>query len=96
MRTIIKGCIYTNGKELLRPLFSGDYWLCDCMVYLTEGEIMANYNQNIAIDILANDPFRYNGVYYYETYTQLVNTKDFVRLSDISELEFVEENTDLT
>ena len=38
---IIKGAIYKDGDELVRPHFTGEFWMVDCTEYKTRENIIA-------------------------------------------------------
>ena len=92
--TIIKGAIYKDGDELVRPHYSGQYWIVDCTEYKTKEDIFDNYDECDAINIIdSNEPMLYNDVEYYECEYSPHHTGSFELLSDISELEFYDYDT---
>ena len=95
-KTIIKGAIYQSGNELLRPHYSGNYYCVDCTEYKTKEEIKANYGNDFFKTATGKNGryLTYDGVKYYECEFSPFNTDDFVLLSDISKLEFFDEETE--
>jgi hypothetical protein len=94
-KTIIKGAIYTDGDELLRPHYSGDFHTVDCTEYKTAKEIRENYSEESFKKFVNEDAFylTYNEEKYYQCEYSPFHTENFELLSDISELEFYDNET---
>jgi hypothetical protein len=96
MKTIIKGAIYTNGDELLRAHYSGNYLTVDCTEYKPKGQIENEYNEELAEQFTGEDAIclTYKGVKYYECEYSPFHADNLILLSDISELEFYDNETE--
>jgi hypothetical protein len=95
MKTIIKGAIYTDGDVLLRPHFSGSFWMVDCTEYKTKAQIKESYDKKTAKEFINNGYFlTYEGKKYYECEYSPYHTEDFELLSDISNIEYYDEETE--
>lgn len=87
---IIKGAIYKSGNTLLQPHFTGQFFMVDCTEFKTKKEIKENYDKSIAKEMLSNQYLTDGGVKYYECQSSPWNcTDDFELLSDLSSLEFI-------
>jgi hypothetical protein len=93
-KLIIKGAIYTDGGTLLRPHFTGDFHTVDCTEFKTKEEIKSNYSKENAKQFLSGYYLTYEGVKYFECEYSPYHTEGMELLSDLSELEFFDENTD--
>lgn len=94
-KNIIKGAIYFNGDCLLRPHFSGNFFMVDCTQYLKKEEIKDNYSKEFYKEcIKSNLVLTYEGVNYYECEYSPYHVDNFELLSDISGLEFLDEETE--
>jgi hypothetical protein len=95
MKIIISGAIYTNGEELLRPHYSGNYLIVDCTQYLTKKHIKENYRNDFYKEATGKNAFylTYQGVKYFECEFSPYNTEDMELLSEISEIEFYDNET---
>ncbi len=96
MKTIIKGAIYKNGDELLRPHYSGDFRTVDCTEYKTKEQIKSEYSKEWAKEHTDEDAFYLtcDGVKYYECEFSPFDTENFELLSDISKIEFYDDETE--
>ena len=95
MKTIIKGAIYTNGDCLLRPHFSGNFSIVDCTQYLPKAEIKSNYSKEFYLDCIKNNlKLTYEGKDFYECEYSPYCTDNFELLSEISEIDFFDEETE--
>jgi len=91
---IIKGAIYKDGDELVRPHYTGEYYMVDCTEYKTKEDILANYDKADAKNIFkSNEPYLHDDVEYFECEYSPHNTQDFELLSDLSDLEFYDYET---
>lgn len=93
--TIIKGALYFNGDEILRPHFSGQFHTVDCTQYFTEKHIKENYSEKFYKKITGENSFyiEYEGIRYYECEYSPYCTDSMELLSDLSELEYFDEET---
>lgn len=95
---IIKGAIYTNGEELLRPHYSGEFFMVDCTEYKTKKQIKQKYSKETAKQFLTDGYYlTYEGEKYYECEFSPFNCgteSNFELLSDLSGLDFYDEETD--
>ena len=90
---VIKGAIYKNGDELVRPHFTGEYWLVDCTEYKTKESIMTYYDEADANNFIDNHFVLYHdGIEYYECEYSPHHTENFELLSDISDLSLFDES----
>jgi hypothetical protein len=87
---IIKGAIYKSGDTLLQPHFTGQFFMVDCTEFKTKKEIKENYGKLEAKEMLSNSYLMDRGVKYYECQSSPWNcTADFELLSDLSDLQFI-------
>lgn len=95
-KQIIKGLIYSteNKSVLLRPHFSGNFFIVDCTQYKQKKEIKENYSEQLYKQFLKGIYLTYNGKKYYECEYSPYNTDGFKLLSDIGELEFFDDKTE--
>lgn len=91
---IIKGGIYTNGDMLLKPHYSGYFFMVDCTEYKTKKYIKADYDKKTAKQILAEEPLIYEGVKYWECEYRPHGTEKMELLSDVSDLEIINDEYD--
>ena len=94
MKQIIKGAIYTNGDVLLRPHYSGYFSVVDCTEYKRKEQIREEYSKEHAKEMLSNFCLTYEEHKYFECKFSPYNTADMECLSDLSEIEFYDEETD--
>ncbi len=91
---IIKGAIYKSGDTLLRPHYSGEMWMVDCTEFKTSETIADEYDEENVAEFMGNTLLSCDGVNYYECEYSPWHTKDFELLSDLSDLEFYDEETE--
>ena len=91
---IIKGGIYTNGDMLLKPHYSGYFFMEDCTEYKTKKDIKSEYDKETAKRFLAEEPFTYDGVKYFECEYSPHTTEKMDCLNDISDLEIINDEYD--
>lgn len=95
MKTIIKGAIYTDGNALLRPHFTGNFDAVDCTRYMTEEDISSEYSVETTKDFVEiNLQLTYEGKTFYECEYSPYYTEDMELISDISNVEYFDEDTD--
>lgn len=93
-KLIIKGAIYTDGDTLLRPHYSGEYHTVDCTEYKTEDEIRANYSEEFANECIEESTtLEFDGKTYYQCEYSPYHTENMELLSDLSDLEYYDEQT---
>lgn len=93
MKTIIKGAIYKDGDELVRVHFTGEFWMVDATEFKTKDAIQEEYHTEFADTCLQNTMLTYEGIGYFECESSPHHTENFELLSDISELEFYDYET---
>ena len=96
MKTIIKGAIYTNGDELLRPHYSGSFSVVDCTEYKTAEQIKSEYSNEHFEEFTSDDALylTYKGVKYYKCEYSPFNTDGLELLSEVDKLEFYDYETE--
>ena len=93
-KLIIKGAIYTDGDTLLRPHYSGEFTMVDCTEFKTEKTIRSEYSEELANEFIEDSlQLEYEGTKYYECEYSPYGTESMELLSDISDLEFFDEET---
>lgn len=90
---IIKWAIYTDWETLLRPHFSWQFCMVDCTEYKTKKEMLWYYDKQQVKEFMEWYYLEYNGEKYYQCEFSTYNTDWLELLSDISELEFYDEDT---
>jgi hypothetical protein len=86
MTTIIKGCFYTDGEQIMQAHFSGDMWAVDATDYYKLDDFVSQYDRDPS-----DDDFTYEhdgGVYYSTGDYSPHHTKNLTLISDISSLVF--------
>lgn len=91
---IIKGAIYKDGDELVRPHYTGEYYMVDCTEYKTIENIVKEYDIDFAKNVVnSKEPLLHDDVEYYECEYSPHITEGFELLSDIYELCFYDHET---
>ena len=95
-KLVIKGAIYKSGNTLLRPHYTGEFHTVDCTQYFLKSEIKANYSNDFYKKATGKDSSNIvcNGIKYYECEYGPYHTNDFELLSDLSDLEYFDYETD--
>ncbi len=95
MKTVIKGAYYydRDSDTILIPHFTGEFVIVDCSSYEQMSEIEDNYNQDY-IDTVKGNSIEFEGEEYYSTEWSPYNVGDWELLSDIGELEHIEDDFD--
>ncbi len=95
MKTIIKGACYFDreNKTVLKPHFTGGFYTVDCTEYITEGKLKERYDQSF-IDENKDDCIEVEGATYYYAESSPFLVEDWELLSDISDIEYTEEDFD--
>lgn len=94
-KLIIKGALYFNGEEIIRPHFTGELFVVDCTQYKTKEQIESEYPTDIVEEFTGDDSciIHYKGNEYYECESGPCHTVDMELLSDLSDIEFFDEST---
>ena len=93
-KLVIKGAIYTDGDMLLRPHYSGEFWMVDCTEYKTKKQMKGNYDKETIKQFIQNGYLEYEGEKYYQCeYSPYTVDDDFILLSDLDNLEYYDEET---
>lgn len=97
-KLIIKGALYLSEDKsmVLGPHYSGEMLIVDCTEFKKREEILENYSEEIALSFLENSPVTVQGVEYFECEYRPHYTEGMELLSDLSSLEFVEDNYDFS
>lgn len=97
-KLIIKGALYlSEGKTMvLRPHYSGEVWIVDCTEFKQRDAILSEYSEENAAEFLENSPVTVQGVDYFECEYSPHCTEGMELLSDLSNLEFTEDNYDFS
>lgn len=93
---IIKGAIYKSGDLLLRAHYSGDFVAVDCTEYRLLKDLKKNYVDKYVKEFKENRYLTCDRKRYYQAEWGPHNTQDFELLSDLSEIEFYDQETDFT
>lgn len=89
MTLVIKGAVYFDGEEILIPHFTGEYQIVDCDRFCKLEELENyGYNEKWLHDNEDNYITYNNEKYYFAEYSPY-NVEDWLLLSDLSELEHV-------
>ncbi len=96
MKFVIKGALYQQGDTVLRPHFTGDFFMVDCTEYLTKEEIKGKYSREFAKELTGEDGsyITVDEVKYFQAEYGPYNTDGMELLSDLSELEYYDEESD--
>ena len=89
-KLVIKGAYYFNQDCIIMPHYTGEFFIVDCDEYITEEEIKERYDNNF-IEEHKNNYIEYQDIKYYYAEYNTFNTADFELLSDLSKLEYLEE-----
>ena len=90
---IIKGAIYTDGETLLRAHYTGDFNAVDCTEYKKKAVIKSDYDKETAQEFLKGFYLKYEGEKYFECEYSPYHTSNLSLLSDLSEIEYFDEET---
>ena len=92
---IIKGAIYQMDDVLLRPHYTGNFNVVDCTEYKTKKQIKEEYSKEIAKSFIKDGYYlTCDGVKYYQAEYSAYGTDRMELLSDLSSLEFFDEDTE--
>lgn len=87
---VIKGAYYKSGDEILVPHYTGEFWMVDCDRYQTKKEILENYDKSFFEENKDNYVTVDGEKYYYAEYSPYSVDDEWELLSDLSELEHIE------
>jgi hypothetical protein len=93
---VIKGAYYFDrgNDTILVPHFTGDFWIVDCDKYVNMERLQEIYDDSY-IDGVRDNCIEFEGEkYYHAEYSPYNVDKDWELLSDLSELEHLEEDYD--
>lgn len=95
IQTVIKGVYYYDegSNTILVPHFSGEFHTVDCEEFVKMEELKGRYGKDY-IDGVKDSPIEYEGEKYYSAEWGPQSVDDWSLLSDISSLEFTEEDFD--
>jgi hypothetical protein len=86
MSTIIKGCFYTDGDQVMQAHYSGDLWIVDGTDYYKQDDFISQYDRDPAHEDFT---YEYDGEIYYSAGDYSPHhTKNLTLTSDISGLVF--------
>ena len=91
---IIKGGIYFNGDVILKARYSGFFSMVDCTEYKTKKQIKSEYDKETAKQFLSGYYIKNEGVKYYQCEYSPYGTENLDLLSDVSDLEFTDNQND--
>lgn len=92
---IIKGAIYKSGDELLRAHFTGKFFMVDCTEYKLTKQIKQDYDKKTANEFIKDGNYlTYENKRYYQCEYSPFHTNDFELLSDLSNIEFYDDETE--
>lgn len=91
MSIVIKGAYYYDSAKnrILIPHYTSEAWMVDCDIYLTKKEIGNSFFKRNTNDFIKYEDKKY----YYAEYAPCI-TDNLELLSDLSELEHVEQSFD--
>lgn len=91
---IIKGGIYFNEEMILKAHFSGYFYMVDCTEYKTKKQIKQEYDKEIAKNFLDGYYITNEGIKYFECQFAPHTTDNMELLSDVSDLEFTDDQNE--
>ncbi len=92
-KTIIKGALYFDGDMILRPHYSGEFWMVDCTEYKTKEQIQEEYDEENQTEFLEGSCIENEGIKYFLCEYGPHQTENLELLTDISEIDFFDEET---
>lgn len=95
MSLVIAGAFYLCGDTVLVPHYTGDWSIVDCHTYETEKDVRDQYGPELARDFIEyGQSVTVRGEQYYLTeWGPFHVTDEWGLLSDLSELKFIEFET---
>ena len=90
-KLIIKGAYYKVGNTILIPHFTGEFICVDCTEYVTLEELKEDYDKKYIKNNKEDYIIVGETIYYYAEYSPCNVNNDWELLSDLSELEHIEE-----
>ena len=95
MKLVIRGAHYYDreSKTILIPHFTGEFTIVDCTRFEKMEDLKDKYDDTY-IDQVKNDPIEFEGEQYYNAEYSPQTIGDWELLSDLSDLEYLEQNYD--
>ncbi len=93
-KLVIKGAFYFDNSSdtILMPHYTGEFSIVDCNTYEKMSELKSRYDKDY-IKSVKDDYIELDGVKYYSTeYSPCAVSDDWDLLSDLSELNHLEED----
>ena len=91
---VIKGAYYQAGDEILVPHFTGEYFIVDCNRFMQKREWKETFSKQFRDENKDNFVEVDGTKYYYAEYSPMNINDDWVLLSDLSDIEHIEEKFD--
>ena len=91
---VIKGAYYQAGDEILVPHFTGEYFIVDCNRFMQKREWKETFSKQFRDENKGNFVEVDGTKYYYAEYSPMNINDDWVLLSDLSDIEHIEEKFD--
>lgn len=87
---VIAGAIYRDHKDLVRPVYSGQYYAVNCWEYKTEEDIRQEYPHEEFEKFTGHlrETIVYGGVVFYRCECHGHYTEDFELLSSLEDINF--------
>ena len=95
MELVIKGAYYHDRESdtILIPHFTGKFGIVDCTRFKKMEELKEEYDESY-INQVKDDPVIFEGEKYYDAEYRPLYIEDWTLLSDLSDLEHLEEDFD--
>lgn len=95
MKLVIKGAYYydRDSETILIPHFTGEFSIVDCSTYEKIDSLKCKYDKNYINEVKENS-INFENENYYSTEFSPYHIGDWELLSDLSQLEHLEENFD--
>jgi hypothetical protein len=95
MKLVIKGAYYYDreSETILIPHFTGEYCAVDCTKYIKLDELKESYDESFVNEV-KDDFVEFEGEKYYYAEYSPCHIEDWELLSDLSDLEHIEQNFD--
>ena len=95
-KLLIRGAYYYSEADdaVYVPHFTGEYWLCDCDRYYNAKDFIDQYGKDKFVELNESGDMvivHVDDEPYYSAESGPIETGDFELLSDLSELEYIEQ-----